>query len=118
MQPVPPTGAKHVLVRPQRGGPHHAIWSPDGTALFYVPAPGVFERVSVSTQPTFSFGNPESVQRSFQGGPPGSRRLYDMMPDGRILGIVTPGQGSAENPTAEILIVLNWFEELKARIPR
>jgi eukaryotic-like serine/threonine-protein kinase len=118
VQPVPPTGAKHVLVRAQRASPHHPIWSPDGAGLYYVPAPGVFERVTVSTQPTFGFGNPESVNRTFQGGPPGSRRLYDMMPDGRILGIVTPGQTSGENPAAEIFVVLNWFEELKARVPR
>jgi Tol biopolymer transport system component len=118
VQPVPPTGAKHVLVRSQRGSPHHPIWSPDGGALYYVPAPGVFERVTVSTHPTFGFGNPQSINRSFQGGPPGSRRLYDMMPDGRILGIVTPGQTSGENPAAEVFVVLNWFEELKARLPR
>jgi serine/threonine protein kinase len=118
VEPVPPTGAKNVLVRPQRGSPHHVIWSPDGAAIYYVPAPGVFERVAVSTQPTFGFGNPEYVQRSFQAGPPGSRRMYDMMPDGRILGIVTPGQAGGENPAAEIFVVLNWFEELKARVPR
>ena len=118
VQPMPPTGAKHVLVRPQRASPHHPIWSPDGAALYYVPAPGVFERVTVSTHPTFGFGNPESVHRSFQGGPPGSRRHYDMMPDGRILGLVTPGQTGAENPVVEIFVVLNWFEELKARAPR
>jgi serine/threonine protein kinase/WD40 repeat protein len=118
VQPFPATGAKHVLVRSQRASPHHPIWSPDGSALAYVPGPGMFERVSVSTQPTFGFGNPESVPRSFQGGPPGTRRMYDMMPDGRILGAVTPGQMGGENTMAEILVVLNWFEELKARLPR
>jgi serine/threonine protein kinase len=117
VQPFPATGAKSVLVRAQRGSPHHPIWSPDGSVLSYVPAPGMFERVSVSTQPTFGFGNPEGVTRSFQGGPPGTRRTYDMMPDGRVLGAVTPGQGSGENPAAEIFVVLNWLEELKQRVP-
>ena len=118
VQPVPATGVKNELVRGQRGSPHHPMWTPDGTAVFYVPAPGVFERVTVSTQPTFGFGNPETVPRGFQGGPPNSRRAYDMMPDGRIVGLVTPGQASAENPTPEIHVVLNWFGELRARMPR
>jgi serine/threonine-protein kinase len=118
VQPFPATGAKNVLVRSQRASPHHPIWTPDGSAMAYVPGPGMFERVSVSTQPTFGFGNPESVPRSFHGGPPGTRRTYDMMPDGRILGVVMPGRGSGENPAAEILVVLNWFEELKARARR
>ena len=40
-----------------------------------------------------------------------------MMPDGRILGIVVPGQNSATPATDEIYVVLNWFEELKKKVP-
>lgn len=117
VQPFPATGAKHQLVRGQRGGPHHPIWSPDGKELFFNPAPGVFESVSVTTRPAFAFGNPVTVPRTFQGGPPMEQRLYDMMPDGRILGIVVPGQANSQNLAEEIYVVLNWFEELKTRIP-
>ena len=41
-----------------------------------------------------------------------------MMPDGRILGVVAAGQTqSAESTTPQIQVVLNWFEELKQRVP-
>jgi Tol biopolymer transport system component/predicted Ser/Thr protein kinase len=118
VQPFPATGARHVLVRGRAGSPHHAIWAPDGRALFYVPTQGTFERVSVATLPTFSFGNPESVPRPFQGNPAVGRRPYDMMPDGRILGMVASGQPTGAPPTDEIHVVINWFVELKARVPR
>jgi serine/threonine-protein kinase len=123
VQPFPATGARNLLVRPGGGGPHHPLWSPDGKELFYVPAPGVFESVSVTTQPTFAFGNPQPVPRAFQAGPPAVERVYDMLPDGRFLGLVTAGQinsPNAANPDSsgeEIVIVLNWFEELKKKIP-
>jgi serine/threonine-protein kinase len=118
VQPFPATGDKHMLVKTNAGSPHHAIWSPQGDALFYVAAPGVFERVSVATGATVSFGHPENIPRPFQGGPPGSRRLYDMMPDSRILGIVTPGEPGEGVQVHQIYVVLNWFEDLKARMSR
>jgi serine/threonine-protein kinase len=119
VQPFPATGARHMLVRAQGGSsPHHPIWSPDGKALLYVPNAGAFERVSVVTQPAFAFGNTEALSRSFQAGPPSTIRSYDMMPDGRILGIVVPGQTGTTGALEEIYVVLNWFEELRARVPR
>jgi Tol biopolymer transport system component len=118
VQPFPPTGVKHQLVRGQSGSPHHPIWTPDGRELIYNPAPGIFESVSVTTRPAFAFGNATPVPRTFLGGPPAARRLHDMMPDGRFLGLIIPGQASADNPGNEFNLVLNWFEELKARIPR
>ena len=40
------------------------------------------------------------------------------MPDGRILGVVAAGQTqSAGSTTPQIQVVLNWFEELKRRVP-
>jgi serine/threonine-protein kinase len=116
VQPFPATAARHLFVRATRGSPHHPIWSPDGKALMYTPAPGVFEAASVTTQPVFAFGNAVTVPRAFLGGPPAVQRMYDMMPDGRFLGIVVPGQASSANPMEEIYVVLNWFEELKARV--
>ena len=38
------------------------------------------------------------------------------MPDGRILGLIAPRQ-AGDTPQEEIRIVLNWFEELKRRVP-
>jgi len=44
-----------------------------------------------------------------------------MAPDGRILGEVDAGQGQADfaglQEFQQMRIVLNWFEELKQRVP-
>ena len=44
-----------------------------------------------------------------------SDRGYDMMPDGRFLSITDPLL--AEGALSSMTVVLNWFEELKARVP-
>ena len=79
-----------------------------------------FVAVSVTTRPTFTFGNPVSVPRPFLDRGPGFERNYDITLDGkRFLGVVAAGQSSTSGaPTApQIRVVLNWFEELKARVP-
>ena len=98
------------------------MWSPDGKELFYFAGGGgtQFEAVSVTTRPTFTFGNPVSVPRPFAPGRQGFERNYDITLDGkRFLGVVAAGQSSTSGaPTApQIEVVLNWFEELKARVP-
>lgn len=40
------------------------------------------------------------------------------MPDGRFVGLVTAGQSQfGRGSDNQILVVLNWFEELKTRVP-
>jgi hypothetical protein len=99
--------------------PHKVAWSPDGKELFYVPKFGGFEAVSVTTQPTLTFGNAVAVPRPFNPGPPNSRTLYDITPGGKFVGLILPGQTepSALTGQRQIQVVLNWFEELRARVP-
>ena len=115
VQPFPPTGAKYEIAR---GG--RAVWSRDGRELFYVPAPAQFMAVTVKTRPTFSFSNPIAVPRGFGLADPGSPRPYDVMPDGRFLGVgfAFAGRTQGSPGAAQIHVVLNWFEDLKARVPR
>ena len=73
--------------------------------------------VSIETEPNITFGNPEElpirVSRGF--GP----RKYDITPDGqRFLTVIPAPNAEADETTPErINIVLNWFEELKRRVP-
>jgi hypothetical protein len=80
---------------------------------------GGFEAVSITTQPTFAFGNAVEVPRPFQPGPPNSRTLFDVTPGGKFVGLVVPGQleSAVRLPVRQMQLVLNWFEELKARVP-
>jgi Tol biopolymer transport system component len=118
VQPFPATGDKYQLSAKGLQNPHELAWSPDGKELFYVPRIGGFEAVGVTTEPTFAFGTAVAVPRPFLLGPPNSPTLYDIAPDGKFVGLITAGQtesGAAKVP--QIQLVLNWFEELKARVP-
>ena len=120
VQPFPATGAKYQLfVKGSNNTPHKVAWSPDGKELFYVPKIGGFEAVSVTTQPTFTFGNAVAVPRPFNPGPPNSRTLYDITPGGKFVGLIVPGQTGpvALTTPRQIQVILNWFEELRARVP-
>ncbi len=118
VQPFPATGAKYQIPKNDSSQvDHHPVWSSDGKELFYIPAQGALAVVSVTTQPSFAFGNAVPVPRKFTGGisnsPPTNERDYDVTPDGKIVGPTVEQTQTAP----EIRIVLNWFEELKARVP-
>jgi serine/threonine-protein kinase len=116
VQPFPPTGEKHQIAL---GPGIHPLWSPNSKELLYG-LPGGPVAVSVTSAPTFAVGNPVQVMARglFGGVGPDSPRRYDMMPNGSLLGEIQPSQPSSDASTSpEIQVVLNWFEELKARVP-
>jgi len=115
VQPYPPTGARYQATA--QPGPHTPMWSPDSKELFLNPGPSAFEAVTFRAKPAVEFGNPVAVPRPFQTGPPQLRRQYDMTKSGKILGLNTPGQSMTTGPPP-ILLVLNWFEEMKQRLAR
>jgi hypothetical protein len=54
----------------------------------------------------------------FTTGAPSVARTYDISPDGsRFLGVTSPQQAAPGGDAAEINVVLNWFEELRQRVP-
>jgi hypothetical protein len=74
--------------------------------------------VSVTTRPTFTFGNPVQLPRPFAAGRPGFERNNDITLDGKRFLVVAAGQTASGAPAApQIQVVINWFEELKARVP-
>jgi len=123
VQPFPATGAKYQIPkRDPTQNDHHPVWSSDGKELFYIPVPGALAAISVTTRPDFSFGNPVPVPRKFTtagGSAQTDIRNYDLTPDGKILGLIDTSELiQSGNPGApEFRVVLNWFEELKARVP-
>ena len=110
VEPFPPTGVKHQI---GRGG--RPLWSRDGKQLFFLPSPGRFVVVSVTTQPSFTFSTPTAVRRGFGTSPPASPRMFDIMPDGRILGLGTRSADGGSAP--QLHVVVNWFQELKQKVP-
>ena len=123
VQPFPATGAKYPI---SKGRAFSPMWLPNGKGIVFVdsanPSTGGLAVVSVATQPTFTFGNPVVVPSGrLQTGvlsAPIAPRPFDMAPDGAIIGTVESEQTSSGALAApRIEVVLNWFEELKARVP-
>jgi serine/threonine-protein kinase len=122
IQPFPATGAKYQIPKNDLiQFDHHPVWSSDGKEIFYIPAQGALAAVSVTTQPSFAFGNAVPVPRTFltENSSPSNERNYDLTPDGKIVGAVQASEQSetGTQTAREIRVVLNWFEELKARVP-
>ena len=93
------------------------MWSRDGKELFFVPAPSQFMAVQIRTEPAFGFTPPAPVVRRFGLAPPANPRPFDILPDGRIVSVDAAISPSGDRRSAQIDIVLNWFEELKAKRP-
>jgi eukaryotic-like serine/threonine-protein kinase len=112
VEPFPATGAKYMMARSI-----HPVWSRDGRELMSQPPGGQWAVKTITTQPRFAFGAMMPLSR---GGAvttgPSARRNHDMTADGRFLAVVAGGQTMAAG-VAQIQVVLNWFEELKARVP-
>jgi Tol biopolymer transport system component len=125
VQPFPATGAKYPVFK----GGGHPVWSQDGQELFINAGPGEFGVVSISTRPTFSFGEPVLFSQSgFDSRyPRATPRTYDVAPGKRLIGTVSVEEGTApgatgaaaaaQPPTQRIQVVLNWFTELLQRVP-
>jgi len=103
-------GAK-VKVSAGRGG--FPRWSPDGKEIFYRDE-GKIMAASVSVQDdTFSAKNPQrlfEVKRDAYSGP------LDVAADGNRLLFYRP-VGDAKEQSQQPTVVVNWFEELKAKAP-
>ena len=113
VEPFPQTGAKYQVAR---GG--RPQWSRDGTELFYVPAPSQFMAVTRENAAQHDVRGTQSRYLEDSASPiRANTRPYDITPDGRILGVGTGQTPSGSPGPAQIQVVLNWFEELKARAP-
>ena len=115
VEPFPRTQGKHFL--PQPGG--HPVWFPKSDALLTNSGQTQSHRTQVMTSPEFSFG--QSVEFPRRGrneaNPVFGRRQVDVMPDGRVLGVISSGAQAAPS-NVEIVVVLNWLDEVRQRVPR
>lgn len=88
------------------------LWSPNGRELFFFSPPDKIMAVSVETEPTFNPGVPQLLFT-------GRFSDWDISPDGKKF-LVVKDSGATSSGVAgprEIVIVQNWIEELKQRVP-
>jgi hypothetical protein len=109
VEPFPATGAKYPISRAI-----HPVWSGDGRELFTSPNGPEFVVFRITTDPRFTFREAARIRRvGSVGATPDRVRNYDVMPDGRLLVVMTAADRTEE--LREIRVMINWFEELKKR---
>jgi Tol biopolymer transport system component len=120
VQPFPPSGA--IYQAPRQVLDFHPVWSARGDELMYVPSAtsGQMAAVSISTQGGVTFGAPVMFRSMVTGDRlSGEYRAFDTLPDGRFVGITSPlDPTSPGGSSADLRVVLNWFEELKRTTAR
>ncbi len=96
------------------------LWARNGQELFYE-STGTLMRVPLTTGSTFAAGNPTKLfDAPYFFGPNvvGRGRTYDVSPDGlRFLMIKEDSVVDEPTPSARLVLVQHWFEELKRRVP-
>jgi Tol biopolymer transport system component len=119
------TGSYEVYVRPYPGpgpkweisteGGTEPVWNPNGRELFFRSRDKMMA-VDIANQPGFTAGKPRMLFEGQYQPTPTTRPNYDVSRDGqRFLMLKSTGQERAA-PT-QINVVLNWFEELKQKVP-
>jgi len=108
--PFPNTAAAKWVVSTHGGT--EPQWSHSGSELFYRDASGNLVAVEVKTKPTFSVGRfaalfPAAGFASFQFSP-----QYDVSLDDQRFLMIRPLAASGPD---KLIVVENWFEELKAK---
>ena len=118
------SGEDEIYVRPfpevdggrfpiSAGGGSEPLWSPDGSEIFYRAGDRMMA-VPVTTEPAFEAGSPEELFTGSYAVRIG--RMYDIHPDGQRFLMVKPAE-TAEDLGNQVILVQNWFEELKRLVP-
>ncbi len=100
-------------------GGRQPVWSRDGRELFYRSAEGMMA-VPITTFTTSRALSAGTPTRLFEDDYYFylSRRTYDVAPDGQRFLMITMGDYAAEGVSSHRMVVVeNWHEELKARVP-
>ena len=114
--PYPKADVKWLISDEEEGG-GQPVWSPDGKELFYRSGDKTMV-VSIQTQDqTLSAGSPRVLfeGRYVSHSIPFGFQYYDISPDGKRFLMIK--EGDLAETQGQINVVLNWFEELKERVP-
>ena len=119
VRPFPDVGGGGPWPVSTTGG-FRPLWSADGRELFYASglSAGALWRVPVERGATWKAGEPTKLfegQYFVLGG--GHFRHYDLAPDGQQFLMIKEVSGDRATTTAGIVVVQNWVEDVKRRVP-
>jgi hypothetical protein len=113
MQAYPGPGGKYQI---STEGGTEPVWNRNGKELFYRSGDKMMA-VNITTQPSFSVGKPKMLFRGPYVTTPITFPYYDVSPDGQRFLMIKPTEQTSSSSLTQIVVVQNWFEELKRRVP-
>jgi serine/threonine-protein kinase len=116
VQPFPGPGP---IIPVSIGGGTSVTWSPDGTELIYRLDDRMMAVPFSAEGDTPTIGRPVELFRGpYVAANLGGAREYHVAPDGRFLMLKNAGVGDQDEVLPpQVVLVLNFFEELRARLP-
>jgi eukaryotic-like serine/threonine-protein kinase len=112
VQPYPGPGGKYQI---STEGGTEPSWNPNGREIFYRNSDRMMA-VDITTHPGFSAGKPHMLFQGRYNLSPVTSPNYSVSPDGQRF-LMLKSVETAEGAPTQINVVLNWFEELKQRVP-
>jgi serine/threonine protein kinase/Tol biopolymer transport system component len=112
VQPYPGPGRKLQI---STEGGTEPVWNRNGRELFYRNGDKMMA-VDIGTQSGFAAGKPRMLFEGRYERSPATSPNYDVSPDGQRFLMLKADEKEVAAPT-QINVVLNWFEELKRRVP-
>jgi Tol biopolymer transport system component len=112
VQPYPGPGGKWQI---STDGGEMPAWNPKGRELFYRNGDKQMA-VEITTQPAFAAGSPKVLFEKRYERTTGPGPNYTVAPDGQRF-LMIKASDQPQSSATQINVVLNWFEELKQKVP-
>jgi serine/threonine-protein kinase len=114
VRPFPVPGERRWVV--SVGGGVKPLWARDGRELFYLNGTSLMS-VRVETTPVFSAANPTKMfDGQYFAGITG--RTYDVSLDGKRFLMIKKASTDTTATPADMVVVLNWTEELREKLKK
>jgi serine/threonine-protein kinase len=110
--PYPGPGGKWQI---STEGGREPVWNRNGRELFYRSGDKMMA-VDIATQPSFAAGKPRILFEGKYEPTVFTAPNFDVSPDGQRF-LMLKGSEQAQAVPTQINVVLNWFEELKQKVP-
>ncbi len=116
MSPFPDVEGPRTKI--SQGGAREPVWAPDGSRLYYQTEDEAIMEVPIEWEPVFRPGDPSELFRGEYEFPQAGRHFDVSLGGERFLMLkraVQQADGDAVTP--QVNVVLNWFDEVTARVP-
>jgi Tol biopolymer transport system component len=117
VRPFPATNSGQWQVSTTGGT--RPLWAPNGDELFYVSPAGALMRVGVGPGTSWTATTPTTLIKEgyFTIPDDSDGRTYDIAADGKRFLMLKQNSSEQSAAPASLIVVLNWFEELKRLVP-